>query len=86
MVHSTTAHVKKTKVEIDRGIAITLYEWSDVVATFGTDIVLAVGRAIWKDTETQLSGRYVSLMISEPAFRIVHAHAVVFADQQHMMT
>ena len=38
----------KTQVELDRGIAITLNEWSDVVSAFGPDVIVAVRRAIWE--------------------------------------
>ena len=38
----------KTQVELDRGIAITLNEWGDVVSAFGPDVIVAVRRAIWE--------------------------------------
>ena len=77
----------KTQVESDRGIAITLNEWSDVVAALGPDVIVAVRRAIWeRHTAMPPSGQYVLSMISGLAYKIALAHTVVSTDQQHTMT
>ena len=40
--------MEKTQDEIDRGIALLVTNWSDMVDMFGHAIVVVVRRAIWE--------------------------------------